>query len=44
MTKKIYNHPEVQVTSLGMTASLLVGSANDGSMSVHTDKTTNEVW
>ena len=41
MTKKIYNHPEVQVTSLGMTASLLVGSAT---MTVHTDKTTNEVW
>lgn len=41
MTKKIYNQPEIQVTSVALTATILTGSS--GTMSTF-DTITNEQW
>lgn len=45
MTKKIYNQPEVQVTSVALTATILTGSGSGGNtVTVNTGIPTDEQW
>lgn len=44
MTKRIYNQPEVQVTSVALTATILTGSGDSSNTMSTFDTITNDQW
>lgn len=44
MMKRQYNQPEVQVTSVALTASILTGSGGGNTVTVNTGIPTDEQW